>query len=719
MKRQLNQLCHTCRFKRFGAGVPSAVGLPVEPHGNHRAGSVVRRSYTRHAAFVIGLLAIMTWAAQPSPAQDITFNWNTDSSGYWHTAADWDLGSAPDGANHIVVIDRLAANPTITFNSTSGVRLVKSLTSDEKIILSGGTLELVDTGQFNNSFTIMGGTLEGGVITAGSGIDFNGSVNNRLDAVTLNGNLNLVGSSQYAKILNGLTLNGIASLTGYSSTLDFEGTQGLSADIGNTATVNLSYSSSQLRVTNGGTLTLDGTVTIAGQGYVSDSGTGGAIHNSGLIHANVNSKKLYINPATFTNDGTLRTSNNAKLYLYNDWDNNGTIELDGASLYLYGNFTTSDLNQPTFSRVGASSVYLGGALDNAGDTLDAIGEIDFVGGSVTGGTSNVDFNATGSTNEYADAVTLNADLNIGGNHNFRILNGLTLNGTANLMGNSSTLDFEGTQGLSADIGNTATVNLSYSSSQLRVTNGGTLTLDGTVTIAGQGYVSDSGTGGAIHNSGLIHANVNSKNLYISPATFTNDGTLRATNSGKLRLASGVLENYGIVEISGGGQLITTSLGTTGLENSLGGVLQGTGTVTGNVTNTAGTVAPGTSPGTLVINGNYVQGSGGNLFIELAGFDQGTEFDLLDISGTATLAGTLTVSLLSGFEPSMTDSFTFLEADGGLSGTFGDLIDLDGNIWNATYFPNHVSLSLLAVPEPGTHLLMALGALYLALRRQRA
>jgi len=165
--------------------------------------------------------------------------------------------------------------------------------------------------------------------------------------------------------------------------------------------------------------------------------------------------------------------------------------------------------------------------------------------------------------------------------------------------------------------------------------------------------------------------------------------------------------------------VTTSLGTTGQENSLGGILQGTGTVTGNVTNTSGTVAPGASPGTLVINGNYVQGSDGNLFIELAGFGQGTEFDFLDISGTATVAGTLTVSLLSGFEPSTTDSFTFLEADGGLSGIFGDLIDLDGNIWNATYFPNHVSLSLLAVPEPGTHLLMALSALYLALRRQRA
>ena len=253
----------------------------------------------------------MTWIAQPSPAQDITFNWNTDGSGYWHDGGNWDQGIAPSGANHIVVIDRPGANPTITFNATSGTWLVKSLASQEKIVLSGGTLELVDPGQLNDSFTIMGGTLKGGVITTGSGVDFNGSGNNRLDAVTLHGSLNLVNSFDYTKILNGLTLNGTANLAGNSSTLEFEGTQSLAADVGNTATVNLGYQSSQLRVTNGGTLTLDSTVTVVGKGYVSGMGGGDTIHNHGVIHANVNNGTLYINPSTFTNTGTLKASNNA------------------------------------------------------------------------------------------------------------------------------------------------------------------------------------------------------------------------------------------------------------------------------------------------------------------------------------------------------------------------------------------------------------------------
>jgi len=246
-----------------------------------------------------------------------------------------------------------------------------------------------------------------------------------------------------------------------------------------------------------------------------------------------------------------------------------------------------------------------------------------------------------------------------------------------------------------------------------------LTLDSTVVVAGQGYVSGYGSGNTIINNGLIHANQSGGTLSINPETFTNTGTLRVSNNGSiLRLNFSVLENHGIVEISDDGQLVTTSLGAIGLENSLGGILQGTGTVTGNVTNTAGTISPGALPGTLVINGNYVQGSAGNLHIELGGFEQGTEFDFLDISGTATLAGTLTISLLDGFMPSTTDTFTFLKADGGLFGTFDDVINLDGSLWSITYFPNQIGITLIAIPEPGPCLLMALGALYLVIRRRR-
>ena len=59
--------------------------------------------------------------------------------------------------------------------------------------------------------------------------------------------------------------------------------------------------------------------------------------------------------------------------------------------------------------------------------------------------------------------------------------------------------------------------------------------------------------------------------------------------------------------------------------SHGGTLRGSGEVDGNVTNTSGTVAPGTSPGTLTVDGAYIQGAGGTLAIDVDGTVQGTGY----------------------------------------------------------------------------------------------
>ncbi len=85
----------------------------------------------------------------------------------------------------------------------------------------------------------------------------------------------------------------------------------------------------------------------------------------------------------------------------------------------------------------------------------------------------------------------------------------------------------------------------------------------------------------------------------------------------------------------------------------GGILDGNGTITGDLDN-YGNVKPGTTSATGVINvtGNYLggsAGSGGTLTIKLAGPSAG-QFDQLNITGSATIDGTLDVSLLGGYEP---------------------------------------------------------------------
>ena len=104
----------------------------------------------------------------------------------------------------------------------------------------------------------------------------------------------------------------------------------------------------------------------------------------------------------------------------------------------------------------------------------------------------------------------------------------------------------------------------------------------------------------------------------------------------------------------------------GTVNVASGTVGGDGTIGGDVDNSGGTVSPGNSPGTLTIDGNYNQGSGGTLAIEIGGTQAGVNHDVLDVLGDASLAGTLSVSLIDGFTPSGGDTFKVLTAAGELT-----------------------------------------------------
>ncbi|TVR55499.1 MAG: hypothetical protein EA425_00635, partial [Puniceicoccaceae bacterium] len=101
----------------------------------------------------------------------------------------------------------------------------------------------------------------------------------------------------------------------------------------------------------------------------------------------------------------------------------------------------------------------------------------------------------------------------------------------------------------------------------------------------------------------------------------------------------------------------------------GGSLEGTGTVDASLDN-AGSLIPGASPGRLAITGAYTQQAAGNLAVEVAGFTPETEHDLVAVTGSATLAGSIEVTLLDGFQPEFGDTFTILTA-ASVNGAFDD------------------------------------------------
>jgi hypothetical protein len=137
---------------------------------------------------------------------------------------------------------------------------------------------------------------------------------------------------------------------------------------------------------------------------------------------------------------------------------------------------------------------------------------------------------------------------------------------------------------------------------------------------------------------------------------------------------------------------------------------GSGTIEGDVTN-AGALAPGNSPGVIAITGDYLQDPTGALVMELAG-TKSDEFDTLAVSGSASVDGSLSVSLLDDFVPAASDQFTILTA-ASLLGHFAnapDHVDVNGGRFDVIYSPNSVTLSnfVAAVPEP-----VSLGLLFAA------
>jgi autotransporter-associated beta strand protein len=96
------------------------------------------------------------------------------------------------------------------------------------------------------------------------------------------------------------------------------------------------------------------------------------------------------------------------------------------------------------------------------------------------------------------------------------------------------------------------------------------------------------------------------------------------------------------------------------------------------------ITTGTAFNTISVAGNLNLAATGTLELDVSAFD----FTSLDVSGSATLAGTLSVNLLDGFMPEEGTSYAFLTAAGGItnSGLSFDLPALAGGlIWDTSDF----------------------------------
>ena len=154
--------------------------------------------------------------------------WVTPGGGFWDVASNWDTGVVP-GKFDDVLVD-VAGGATITYRS--GTTEIRSLSSNNPFTITGGTLTVAQTVQVNNTFTLAGGTLKDATILVGTGgqtLTIADNSNNRLNGVTITGDLLLSQTNAVVRILNGLNVSGVVHVSGDSASLAFEGSQTWSA----------------------------------------------------------------------------------------------------------------------------------------------------------------------------------------------------------------------------------------------------------------------------------------------------------------------------------------------------------------------------------------------------------------------------------------------------------------------------------------------------------
>lgn len=316
----------------------------------------------------------------------------------------------------------------------------------------------------------------------------------------------------------------------------------------------------------------------------------------------------------------------------------------------------------------------------------------YVGRSVNGGTATgiVDFSGLHSLTAHLNNLVIGQALsgNAQGTLQLAATNSITANNIIVGQSGNATLTLGHTNTILTP---QLTIAQDYSDSTVSLPSGGTLNLGSptqltSIFLANGNTNTNSTLGGTLDlGSGTVVAYLDkvvlgTKNM----APGRENGTITISDHADNyvqanSIAIGGNQSDGFLNF-GGGTLIANSItaGTgTATFNWTGGRLSvgnfGMPTIPFDLKNTGtGTLAPGSaaSPiGVTNIYGNYMQGLPATTAIDIAGDTPGTGNDLVNVSGNANLAGTLSLSAINGFVPSVGQNF-LIATYGSRTGTFG-------------------------------------------------
>jgi autotransporter-associated beta strand protein len=467
-----------------------------------------------------------------------------------------------------------------------------------------------------------------------------------------------------------------------------------------------------------------------------DGAVGGWTLNTGAQNysfSNESASQFSFNGAGIVvNRGSATITNNGQLFFGNaSTAGNATITINGGATSFRDTSTAGNakitnnatLNFENASTAGNATITNSGSLEFLADsragnaTIINNGKLDFIDSSTAGNAtiiSNDILTFSGSSRAGASTITNNAGVQFveestAGNAT------ITNNFLMTFLGTSTAGNATITNNLSLGFGENSTAgaatiitNSGANTQFLAFASGGTarFVLSGSGVLDISGLQSAGTKVGSIEGSGNVW--LGSKNLAVGgnnlstvfggvisdcgvgcevPAT---GGSLTKEGTGTLTL-TGVSNYTGATNVNAGALIVNGSIASaSSLTVGASALVGGTGALPSTTIN--GALSPGNSIGTITVNGNLGFGPGGSYLVEVSP----SAADRTNVTGTATLAGTV----LAAFAPGsyLTNRYTILHADQGVSGTFASLSANAPANFNAglSYDANNVFLNLTAV-----------------------
>jgi fibronectin-binding autotransporter adhesin len=676
----------------------------------------------------------LTIAASGSITSDVTSNAAFNNSGIV-TGAVTNSGAFNNNAGGVVtgLLTNIAAggislSPGTTTNNgqlnggalVSGGTLTNNNLISGDVRISGGPI--TSTGQLINNRTIIGAVTNAGFFDNNANGTVTGNVTN---SGTFNNNA--------GGIVTGLLTNNAAGPFGFfASTTTNAGRLNGGALVSGGTLTNNNLISGDVRISGGGLAPSAGHV-------INNLTIIGAVINAGFFDNNANGTVTgnVTNSGTFNNNAGgivtgLLTNNAAGPFGFSTSTTTNAGRLNGGALVSGGMLTNNNLISGDV-RISGGSIVGSGHVDNNLTITGAVTNTGTFNNNTNGTVSGLLINSTmGST---TNAGHLNGGANVAGGMlttTGTILNGLTNNATVNANGGAINGPIINNANGTFNVGGTVTSDGSFTNNAggtffpagtLAIGASGAYTLQGllsnsgVVTVAGGGQLIAT-AGGITNNAGgtiTVAAGGTVKDDLNNAGVVTNNGAYIAnvaSNTGAITnnaVWTGTVSNAGIFNNNAGATLsglLTNTAGTTVNNGALnggatisGGTFTGSGTVA-NLTVSGGIFAPGNgTPGSsMTVAGNLAFQSGAMYLVAL----NPTTASFAGVGGTATLNGTAAAIYLAGNYVSK--KYTILTAAGGVSGTFGSLVNANvpaGFTSSLSYDANnaYINLALNLNPAP--------------------